>query len=123
MQSSPNVVRMFIYMEAWMSSNIGHMGSNIGQILEKSCEHSVEAIFLVQSSPNLARHLHESFGSVQNWVTYLGLKTRSPCQILEKPYDHSRSHTYIPIFTNLGHNVHLHESLATLKTGSYGVKK
>ena len=47
-QSSSNLVRMFVLMISRTSSNLGHEGSktrSLGQILEKSCLHSRGHIF------------------------------------------------------------------------------
>ena len=52
----------------------------------------------------------------------LGLKTRSPGQILEKPCVRSRGHIFSRILMKVGQDVCLDDILDKLKHGSCGVK-
>ena len=49
-------------------------------------------------------------------------KTRSLCQMLEKPCVHSRGHIFSPMIMKLGQNVCLDEILEQFENGSCGVK-
>ena len=40
-------------------------------------------------------------------MCHVGLKTRSVGQIIEKPCEHSRGHSFGPIIMKLAQNVHL----------------
>ena len=48
---------------------------------------------------------------------HVGSKTRSPGQIFEKLYVHSRDHIFSPIIMKLGQNVFLMKSRTSLKMG------
>ena len=53
---------------------------------------------------------------------YVGLKTRSLGQIIEKPCNHSRGHIYSPIFMKLPQNDCLYKSCISSKMGHVGSK-
>ena len=101
---------MFVLMKSRTSSKKGHVGSktrSIGQILEKHCIHSRGHIF----SPIIMKFgqndcLDEVLNECESVkMGNVGSKTRSPCQILEKPCVHSRGHIFSPIIMKLGQNV------------------
>ena len=74
---------------------------------------TLETIVLVQSSSNLVKI---EYGSC--WA-----KTRSVGQIIEKPCEHLRDHSFGPIFIKLGQNVHPDNISVKFKYGSCQVKK
>ena len=55
-------------------------------------------------------------------MCHVGLKTRSPGQILEKPCARSRGHIFNRIIMKLGLIVCLDKMLGELENGSYWVK-
>ena len=85
---------------------------------------TLDAHILAQSLTNLP--VVRMFTSMKAWMSskpgLMVSKSRSLGQIIEKPYEHNRSHTLNPIFSELGHKVCLHESLDEFETGSQGVK-
>ena len=77
---------------------LGHVGSkprSLGQIFEKSCEHSRGHSFdpkFMKLCQNVNYHnirANSKLGHVRS-------KTRSLGQILEKPCEHSRGHSFDP---------------------------
>ena len=77
--------------------------SNHGQTLVNT----LEATVLVQSSSDLLRMIILTIShSVAN-LGDVGSKTRSVGQIMEKPCEHSRGHSFGPIFIKLAQNDHL----------------
>ena len=53
---------------------------------------------------------------------HVGSKTRSVGQIKEKPCEHSRGHSFCPIFIKLAPNDHLDNILVKLNMGHLGSK-
>ena len=53
---------------------------------------------------------------------HVGSKTRSVGQIMEKPCEHSRGHSFGPIFIKLAQNDHLDNIFVKVEYGSCGVK-
>ena len=72
----------------------GSKTRSVGQIVEKTCEHSRDHSFW----PNLYQTRSSSSMDVP------GLKTRSVGQMIEKPYEHSRGHSFGTIFIKLDQN-------------------
>ena len=56
-------------------------------------------------------------------MDHVGPKTRSVGQIIEKPCEHFRDHSFGPIFIKLGQNDHLDNISVKFKYGSCQVKK
>ena len=106
-QSSWNLVRMFVSIKSRMSSKLGHVGwktRSLDQILEKPCARSRGHIF----SPilmKLGQNVCLDEDSDEFKLGHVGSKTRSLGQILEKPCVRSRGHIFSPILMKLGQNV------------------
>ena len=118
-QSSSSLLRMIILTISQSSLNMGEVGSKtrlVDQILEKPCKHlrghsfgsifiklaQNEARVLVQSSSNLLRMIILTISQSSSNMGDLWSKTRSKGQIMEKPCEHSRGHSFGPIFIKLG---------------------
>ena len=54
---------------------------------------------------------------------HVGTKSRSPGQILEKPFVRSRAHIFGPIFLKLDQDLFLNDILDEIENGSCWVKK
>ena len=63
---------------------------------------TLEATVLVQSSSNLLRMIILTISQLSSNMGDLWSKTRSVGQIIEKPFEHSRSHSFGPIFIENG---------------------
>ena len=68
---------------------------------------TLEATFLVQSSSNLLRMIILTISGSSSNMGDVGSKTRSVGQIMEKPCEHSRGHSFGPIFIKRAQNDHL----------------
>ena len=68
---------------------------------------TLEATFLVQTSSNLLRMIILTISQLSSNMGDVGSKNRSVGQILEKPCEHSRGHSFGPIFIKLAQNDHL----------------
>ena len=68
---------------------------------------TLEATFLVQSSSNLLRMINLTISQLSLNMGDVGSKTRSVGQIMEKPCEHSRGHSFGPVFIKLAQNDHL----------------
>ena len=55
---------------------------------------TLEATVLVQSSTDLLRMIILIISQSSSNMGDIGSKTRSVCQIIEKPYEHSRGHSF-----------------------------
>ena len=67
---------------------------------------TLEATFLDQSSSNLLRMIVLTISRSSSNMGDIGSETRSVGQI-EKPCEHSRGHSFGPIFIRLAQNDHL----------------
>ena len=63
---------------------------------------TLKATVLVQSSSNLLRMIILTISQSGSNMGDLWSKTRSEGQIMEKPCEHSRSHSFGPILNKLG---------------------
>ena len=70
--------------------------------------YTLEGTVLIQSSGNLVRMLIIITSRSSSKLGHVGSKTRSLGQILEKPYVHSRGHSFDSKFTKLYQNVNDH---------------
>ena len=68
---------------------------------------TLEATVLVQSSSNLLRMIILTISQSSSNMGDIGSKTRSVGQIMEKPCESSRGHSFGPIFIKLAQNDHL----------------
>ena len=68
---------------------------------------TLEATFLVQTSSNLLRMIISTISQLSSNMGDIGSKTRSVGQIMEKPCEHSRGHSFGPNFIKLAQNDHL----------------
>ena len=68
---------------------------------------TLDATVLVQSSSNLLRMIILTISQLSSNMGDIGSKTRSVGQIMEKPCEHSRGHSFCPIFIKLAQNDHL----------------
>ena len=68
---------------------------------------TLEATVLAQSSSNLLRMIVLTISRSSSNMDDVGSKTRSVGQIIEKPCEHSRGHSFGPIFIKLAQNYHL----------------
>ena len=82
-----------------------------------------EATVLVQSSSNLLRMIILTISQSSLNMDHVGSKCRSAGQIIEKPCEHSRGHSFSLIFIKLAQNNNLDNISVKFKYGSYGVKK
>ena len=89
---------------------MGDIGSKtwsvVGQIME-NLVNTLEATVLVQSSSNLLRMIVLTMYRSSSNMDDVGSKTWSVGQIMEKPCEHSRGHSFDPIFITLAQNDHL----------------
>ena len=83
---------------------------------------TLEATFLVQSSSNLLRMIILTISQSSSNIGHVGSKTRSVGQIIEKPCEHSRGHSFSPIIIKLAQNDHLDNISIKFEYGSSGVK-
>ena len=85
------------------------LGQKLGQKVKswKNLVNTLEATFLVQSSSNLLRMIILTISQLSSNMGDVGSKTRSEGQIMEKPCQHSRGHSFGPIFIKLAQNDHL----------------
>ena len=65
---------------------------------------TLEARVLVQSSSNLLRMIILTISQLSSNMGDVGSKTRSVGQIMEKPCEHSRGHSFGPILIILAQN-------------------
>ena len=65
---------------------------------------TLEARVLVQSSSNLLRMIILTISQLSSSMDDVGSKTRSVGQIMEKPCEHSRGHSFGPIIIKLAQN-------------------
>ena len=101
---------MLISLTSRPSSKLGHVGSktrSLGQILEKYCVHSEDAV-LIQSSRNF-RMLMIIISRSSSKQGHGGSKTRSLGEILEKPCVHFKRHSFDPRFMKLCQIVNHHD--------------
>ena len=77
---------------------------------------------MIQSSGNFVRMLIIIMSRSSSKLGHVGSKTRSLGQILEKPCEHSRRHSFDSKFTKLNQTVNDHNILVKFKTGSCWVK-
>ena len=79
------------------------------RVLVKSLKNlrTLEATVLAQSSSNLLRMNVLTISRSSSNMGHVGSKTRSVGQIIEKPFEHSRSHSFGPIFIKFAQNDHL----------------
>ena len=68
---------------------------------------TLEATVLVQSSSNLLIMIILTISRSSSNMGHLGSKTRSVGQIMEKPCEHSRGHSFGPILIKVAQNDHL----------------
>ena len=68
---------------------------------------TLEATVLVQSSSNLLRMIILTISQLSSNMGDVESKTRSVGQIMEKPCEHSRCHSFGPVFIKLAQNDHL----------------
>ena len=83
---------------------------------------TLEAIVLVQSSSNLLRMIILTISQSSSNMGDIGLKTRSVGQIIEKPCEHSRGHSFGPIIIKLAQNDCLDNFSVKFEYGSCRVK-
>ena len=65
---------------------------------------TLEATVFVQSSSNLLRMIILTISQLSSNMDDVGSKTRSVGQIMEKPCEHSRGHSFGQIFIKLAQN-------------------
>ena len=91
--------------------------------LRKTFVHTLNATFSILYTWNLAR----MFAWMKSWTSlimgHLGLKNRSPGQILEKSCVHSSGHIFSLIFMKLGRNFCFDEVSYEFEKGSCRVNK
>ena len=78
---------------------------------------TLEAIVLVQSSSNLLKMIILTISRSSSNIGHVGTKTRSVGQIIEKPYEHSRGHSFGTIIIKLAQNDHLDNISVKLEYG------
>ena len=78
---------------------------------------TLEATVLVQSSTNLLRMIILTISQLSSNMGYVGSKTRSVSHIMENPCEHSRGHSFGPIFIKLAQNDHLDNVSVKIKYG------
>ena len=83
---------------------------------------TLEATFLVQPSSNLLRMIILTISQLSSNMGDVGSKTRSVGQIMEKPCEHSRGHSFGPIIIKLAQNDHLDNFSVKFEYGSCRVK-
>ena len=83
---------------------------------------TLEATFLVQSSSNLLRMIILTIYRSSSNMDHPGSKTRSVGQIIEKPCEHSRGHSFGPIIIKLAQNDCLDNISVKFECGSCLVK-
>ena len=83
---------------------------------------TLEATFKVQTSSNLLRMIILTISQSSSNMGDVGSKTRSVGQIIGKPCEHSRGHSFSPIFIKLAQNDHLDNISVKFEYGSCGVK-
>ena len=101
-----------------------HVGSKtkpLGQII-KNPVNTLEATDLVQSSSNLLRTIILTIAQLSSNMGHVRSKTRSLGQIIEKPCEHSRGHSFGPVFIKLAQNDYLDNVSVKFKYGSLGQK-
>ena len=83
---------------------------------------TLEATFLVQSSSNLLRMIILTISQLSSTMGDVGSKTRSVGQIMEKPCEYSRGHSFGPIIIKLAQNDCLDNISVKFEYGSCLVK-
>ena len=83
---------------------------------------TLEATVLAQSSSTLLRMIVLTISRSSSNMGHVGSKTRSVGQIMEKPCEHSRGHSFSPIIIKLAQNDHLDNISVKFEYGSCGVK-
>ena len=86
--------------------DVGSKTRSVGQIME-NLVNTLEATVLVLSSTNLLRMIILTISQSSSNMGDVGSKTRSIGQFMEKPCEHSRGHSFGPIFDNFAQNDHL----------------
>ena len=88
----------------------------------KNLVNTPEATGFVQSSSNLLRMIILTISQSSSNMSDVGSKTRSVGQIMEKPCEHSRGHSFGQIFIKLAQNDHLDNISVRFEYGSCWVK-
>ena len=83
---------------------------------------TLEATVMVQSSSNLLRMVILTVSQSSSNIGDVGLKTRSVGQIMEKPCEHSRSHSFVQSSSNLLRMIILTISRSSSNMGDVGSK-
>ena len=84
---------------------------------------TLEATVFVKSSSNLLRIIILTISPSSSNMGHVGSKTRSADQTIEKPCEHSRSHSFGPNFIKLPQNDHLYNiSVKLSNMGHVGSK-
>ena len=78
---------------------------------------TLETTVLVQSSSNLLRMIILAISQSSSNMGDVGSKTKSIGQIIEKPCEHPRGHSFGPIFIRLAQNDHLDDISVKFKYG------
>ena len=94
--------------------DVGSKPRSVGQIMGKPCEHSrghsFVPIFIKLAQNDHLDNISDKFEWKTLYMTF-GSKTRSVGQIknlgVKKPCEHSRGHSFGPIFIKLAQNDHL----------------
>ena len=74
---------------------------------KKNLVNTLEATVLVESSSDLLRMIILTISQSSSNMGDVGSKTRSVSQIMEKSCEHSRDHSFGPIFIKLAQKDHL----------------
>ena len=83
---------------------------------------TLEATVLVQLSSNLLKIIILTISRSSSNMGHVGSKTKSVCQLNEKPCEHSRGHSFGPIIIKLAQNDHRDNISVKFECGSCGVK-
>ena len=83
---------------------------------------TLEATVFVQSSSNLLRMIILTISRSSSNMGHVGSKTRSVGQIIEKPCEHSRGHSFGPVIIKLAQNDYLDNISVKFEYGSCQVK-
>ena len=85
------------------------LGQKLGQKVKswKNLVNTLQATFWVQSSSTLIRMIILTMSQSSLNMGDVGSETRSVGQIMEKPCEHSRGHSFGQIFIKLAQNDHL----------------
>ena len=125
MQSSSDLLRMFVLIISWSSLIMGGMGSksrSLGQILVKSCLHSLGHIF-GSVFLRVAQNVCLEDISIRFDHGWDGVKSRTLGQIFVKSCLQSRGHNIDAIFFKLAQNVCLDNILIKVDHWWDGVRK